>query len=239
MNNNYTNLFTNSIRQSNSVNPFRDTWIKYIDHDYLDIKNTQSELTLKIRLAKRIFDIFFSLIVMIFGLPIFALLYLITKFSSPGPAFYKQERMGKNARKFYIYKFRSMHIDAERLGPQLSSVVDSRITKWGRVIRKTRLDELPQFWNVLKGDMAIVGPRPERHYYAEQIIQRNPEYFRLQRIKPGITSMGQVQFGYAESVDEMCERIQIDLSYLHSVSFKTDVNVIVKTVGIMIACKGK
>src|ERR1700744_2048488 len=134
----------------------------------------------KTLIAKRVFDILFAIIVMLAAFPIFILLYLITKFSSSGPAFYKQERKGRNGKSFYIYKFRSMYVDAEKSGPKLSSADDPRITNWGRLIRRTRLDELPQFWNVLWGDMSVVGPRPERQYFIEKIIERNPDYRRLQ-----------------------------------------------------------
>src|SRR6202012_3302701 len=152
------------------------------------------------------FDILFSALVMICGFPVFLILYLITVYSTKGHAIFKQERMGENEQPFYIYKFRSMHLNAEAAGPQLSSETDPRITKWGRVIRRTRLDELPQFWNVLKGEMSIVGPRPERQHFISQILERNPDYRFLRALKPGITSRGQVHYGYAENVEQMCAR---------------------------------
>lgn len=189
--------------------------------------------------TKRLFDIIFSVTLMILGIPVFLLLCLITKLTSSGPTFYKQKRIGKNGRPFYIYKFRSMHINAEKHGPQLSSEDDPRITKWGRIIRRTRMDELPQFWNVLLGDMSVVGPRPEREYFINQIIQRNPDYSKLQQIRPGVTSMGQVFFGYAENVDQMCTRMMYDLCYLDNLSIKTDLKVILKTIRVMFECKGK
>jgi exopolysaccharide biosynthesis polyprenyl glycosylphosphotransferase len=197
------------------------------------------EISLKIRVLKRSFDILFSLIAIVFGSPVFVMLYLITKFSSKGPALYKQERVGLNEKPFYIYKFRSMCIDAERNGPQLSSATDSRITKWGRIIRQTRLDELPQFWNVLKGEMSVVGPRPERQHYIEKIIQKTPSYKKLLNIKPGLTSMGQVHYGYAENVDQMCHRMRYDLLYLQNLNLNSDLNIIMKTVKVMLQRKGK
>jgi lipopolysaccharide/colanic/teichoic acid biosynthesis glycosyltransferase len=212
-----------------------------VSHQCLKIVyvNPHAELDFKIRVIKRIFDLLFSVVVMILGLPAFAILYLITKFSSAGPAFYRQERVGKNERRFHIYKFRSMHTDAEKFGPQLSSADDPRITSWGRIIRRTRLDELPQFWNVLKGDMSVVGPRPERQHFIDLIVGRNPEYKKLQRLKPGVTSMGQVNFGYAENVDQMCARMVYDLNYLQRPTIKTDLKVIFKTIHVMVQCKGK
>jgi lipopolysaccharide/colanic/teichoic acid biosynthesis glycosyltransferase len=132
-----------------------------------------------------------------------------------------------------------MYVNAEMLGPQLSKDNDPRITKWGLVMRKTRLDELPQFWNVLKGEMSIVGPRPERQHYIEQIVERTPSYKKLFSLKPGITSMGQVHYGYAENVDQMCSRSKYDLLYLQNVNFNSDVDVILRTVRIMIQGKGK
>lgn len=130
-------------------------------------------------------------------------------------------------------------MDAEKSGPQLSRTDDPRSTKWGRVMRKTRLDELPQFWNVLKGDMSVVGPRPERQYYIEKIIEKTPSYKKLLRIKPGITSIGQVKYGYAENVDEMCDRMQHDLLYLNNININQDLNIIMKTVKVMVKGKGK
>ncbi|WP_374166350.1 sugar transferase [Arcticibacter sp. MXS-1] len=194
----------------------------------------------KMKVLKRAFDLAFSSIVMFSGLPVFVLLVIITKFTSRGPVFYKQQRIGLQGKPFYIYKFRSMYIDAEKFGPQLSSGDnDPRITKWGRIMRKTRLDELPQFWNVFKGDMSVVGPRPERQYFIEQIIERSPDYKKLLRIKPGITSLGQVQYGYAENVEQMCHRMRYDLAYLRKVNLNSDINIILQTVMVMIQAKGK
>lgn len=188
---------------------------------------------------KRVFDVVFSSLVISFGLPILLVLMLITKLTSRGSVFYKQERIGKEGRPFYIYKFRSMCMDAEKDGPQLSSDDDSRITGWGKFMRKTHLDELPQFWNVLKGDMAIVGPRPERRVFINEIRKKKPEYMQLFRLKPGITSIGQVYYGYAENVAQMCERVNYDLNYLSTMSLKTDINIILQTVKVMAQGKGK
>jgi lipopolysaccharide/colanic/teichoic acid biosynthesis glycosyltransferase len=164
---------------------------------------------------------------------------LVTKLTSKGPAFFRQERIGKNEKPFYIYKFRSMRVNAELAGPQLSKDNDPRITKWGMIMRKARLDELPQFWNVLKGDMSVVGPRPERQYYIEQIVEKTPSYRKLLRVKPGLTSIGQVHYGYAENVDQMCDRVRYDLLYLQNISLNSDLNIILKTVKVMVQGKGK
>ncbi len=191
------------------------------------------------RFVKRSFDIAFSSVVMLLGLPVFLTVMLITKLSSKGPVFYKQERIGRNGVPFYIYKFRSMIVKSEVNGPQTTSDDDPRITPWGNIMRKTHLDELPQFWNVLKGDMSIVGPRPERAFFIRQITEKAPAYLKLLALKPGITSIGQVDYGYAESVEQMVERAALDLTYLNEVNFLTDMEIIFKTVGTMIGGKGK
>lgn len=201
--------------------------------------NTTLKDSLKIRILKRSFDILFASVLMVSGAPIFFLLYLITKTTSKGTAFYKQERIGKNGKPFYIYKFRSMYTDSEKFGPMLSSDNDPRITKWGKIIRKTRLDELPQFWNVLCGDMSIVGYRPERKHFIEEISKKRPEYKNLLVYKPGITSMGQVHYGYAENVDQMCERLRYDILYFKNINLSSDFNIILKTVKVMVQGKGK
>lgn len=224
----------------------RTSFASLIEHNFLHyadfpivLINKGEAIDITTKLFKRSFDILFSLAVMIIGAPIFFLVAFLTKLSSKGPVFYKQERIGLNEKPFYIYKFRSMYTDAEKLGPQLASDADPRITPWGRFMRKTRLDEIPQFWNVLKGDMAIVGPRPERAHFIEQIVEKAPSYKKLLSIKPGITSIGQVNFGYAQTVDEMCERMLLDLQYLHEINFFSDVQIILKTVKVMFQGKGK
>jgi exopolysaccharide biosynthesis polyprenyl glycosylphosphotransferase len=212
--------------------------VNYHDVPVLQL-TSKSEVGLKIRLLKRSFDVGFSLLVMISGIPVFIILYIVTKLSSDGPAFYKQERIGRNGKPFYIYKFRSMYTNSEVAGPQLSKDDDPRITKWGKIIRKTRLDELPQFWNVLIGDMSIVGPRPERQHFIEKIVERMPEYKKLLYLKPGLTSFGQVDYGYAENIDEMCDRLHHDMKYLNNLNLNSDLNIIMKTIKVMIQCKGK
>ncbi|WP_111669241.1 sugar transferase [Algoriphagus litoralis] len=202
-------------------------------------KNIADKINLSTRFAKRAFDILFSSMVILFGLPIFLMVAALTKITSKGPVFYKQERIGRNGKPFFIYKYRSMIVDAEANGPQLTTDDDPRITKWGKFMRKTHLDELPQFWNVLVGDMSVVGPRPEREHFIKQIVKKAPSYKNLLSLKPGITSIGQVDYGYAESVEEMCERMTLDLDYLKEVNLAKDLSIIVKTVGTMIYGKGK
>jgi lipopolysaccharide/colanic/teichoic acid biosynthesis glycosyltransferase len=176
---------------------------------------------------------------MTFGMPVFVILYVVTRLSSKGPAFYKQERVGKDEKPFVMYKFRSMYTDAEKCGPQLSSDDDPRVTKWGRIMRSSRLDELPQFWNVLIGEMSVVGPRPERQHFIEQIIEKSPGYKKLFAVKPGLTSIGQVHYGYAENVEQMRERLRYDLLYLNNVNFSHELEIIAKTVRVMLQRKGK
>lgn len=188
---------------------------------------------------KRFFDIVVSLFVLIFFSWLYVILGLLVKITSKGPIIFKQERIGKNGKKFNIYKFRTMYVDAEKNGPALSSENDPRITKFGKFLRKTRLDELPQFVNVLKGDMSIVGPRPEREYYICQIIKKAPHYRLLHKIKPGITSWGQVKYGYAENIDQMIERMKYDILYLKNMSVLLDLKILIHTILVIIQGKGK
>lgn len=190
-------------------------------------------------IAKRAFDIFFSLFALICLLPIYIIVAICIKIDSEGPIFYSQERIGRGGKPFYIHKFRSMRQDAEKLGPQLSSDHDPRITRVGLIMRKTRLDELPQFWNVLTGDMSIVGPRPERQFFIDQIVKVAPHYRHLHKVRPGITSWGQVKYGYASTVDEMVRRLQFDILYLENMSFALDLRIILYTVIVMIEGRGK
>ena len=189
--------------------------------------------------VKRLFDILLSIFALVLLSPIFLLTAIIVKCTSPGPVFYTQERIGYQGRPFKMHKFRTMYTDAEACGPALSHDDDPRITPFGRFMRKVRLDEIPQFYNVLKGTMSIVGYRPERQFYIDQIVRRCPEYLLLQRIKPGITSWGQVKYGYASSVDEMCERLKYDLLYLENMSITTDIKILIYTIGIIFQGRGK
>lgn len=189
--------------------------------------------------VKRIADIVLSLIAMTVLSPVYLVTAVIVKCTSPGPVFYAQERVGLHGRPFKMHKFRSMYVDAEKGGPALSSDNDPRITPFGRFMRKVRLDEIPQFYNVLRGTMSLVGPRPERQYFIDRIVERAPEYLLLQRVKPGITSWGQVKYGYAENVDEMVERLRYDLLYLENMSIATDIKILLYTVIIIVQGRGK
>lgn len=191
------------------------------------------------RYIKRIFDIILSSIALILLIPLYIFLAIGVKKSSKGPIFYKQERIGYNGKPFNIIKFRSMRQDAEQSGPMLSSKNDNRITPFGKFMRQYRLDETPQFYNVLIGDMSLVGPRPERQYYIDQITERAPYYTLLQGIKPGITSWGQVKFGYAENVDEMIERLRWDLLYIENMSLQMDIKILIYTILIVLKKEGK
>jgi len=188
---------------------------------------------------KRAMDIVVSLIAIIVLSPVFLFTAIGVKLSSPGPILYSQPRVGLRGKTFKMVKFRSMYQDAESNGPQLSSKNDPRVTPFGRIMRQYRLDEIPQFFTVLKGDMSIVGPRPERSYYIEQIIQKMPHYKLLLKVKPGITSWGQVKFGYAENLDQMTERAKFDLIYLDNMSIAMDIKILVYTIMIVLQGRGK
>lgn len=188
---------------------------------------------------KRLADIIFSTLALLILLPFFLLIAILIKRDSKGPVIYKQERIGKHGHPFYIYKFRTMSNNAEQGNiPQLSSENDTRITAVGRILRKYRIDEIPQFWNVLKGDMSIVGPRPERKYFADQIIEKAPFYALSYQIRPGITSWGMVKFGYATNVNAMIERAKYDLIYIENMSLLIDLKIIAYTIRTVFTGKG-
>ncbi|QNF35923.1 sugar transferase [Adhaeribacter swui] len=190
-------------------------------------------------IAKRVVDISVSLSFMVFFCWVYFITAILVKLSSPGSIIYRQERIGKSGRPFYIYKFRSMVANAETNGPALSSDQDPRVTPWGRFMRKVRLDELPQFYNVLVGEMSLVGPRPERQYFIDQIVQAAPQYKHLLRVRPGITSLGLVKFGYAQNVPEMIKRLKYDILYIENMSLAMDFRVLLYTIKVIVEGRGK
>jgi exopolysaccharide biosynthesis polyprenyl glycosylphosphotransferase len=212
------------------VNHIFGTPLIEIKHDLLPVWQ---------RVVKRMLDVVGAMGFLLLAWPAYVFTALMVRSSSPGPIFYRQARIGRGGKPFNIIKFRSMYVDAEKMGPSLSSDHDPRITPWGRFMRKVRLDEFPQFWNVIKGDMSLVGPRPERQFFIDQIVQLAPHYRHLHRVRPGLTSLGQVKYGYAENVAQMVERLKFDILYIENMSLAMDFRVMLYTLKIILEGRGK
>lgn len=182
------------------------------------------------RALKRVGDVVGAIVLLIVLSPVFVYIYMRQKMNASGPVFYRQERIGKGGKPFYIYKFRTMVVDAEKDGvPQLEQADDPRLTSFGRSLRKHHLDELPQIWNVLKGDMSFVGYRPERKYFIDQIMQQNADYALLYQTCPGVTSMATIENGYTDTMEKMLRRLDMDLYYLRHRSLCLDVKIVFNT----------
>lgn len=213
--------------------------IGQIDHPSL-IRITEQSMTDAELCIKRAFDFAVSALGLIVLSPLFALVAIQVKCSSRGPVFYCQERIGLYGKSFYIYKFRTMIDHAEQEGkPQLTADDDPRVTGVGKWLRKYRLDELPQLWNILRGEMSIVGPRPERLYFIEQIMQEAPYYCLLYKVRPGLTSWGPIRVGYTDTMEKMIERLNCDIVYVENMSLLLDLKILFFTVGVILRGKGK
>ena len=189
--------------------------------------------------TKRVFDFIASAIMLVLLSPLMLIIAIAVKLDSQGPVFYCQERVGLRGRIFKILKFRSMYVDSEPNGPLLSHNGDERVTRVGRILRKYRLDEIPQFWNILRGEMSIVGPRPERPYFVEEIMKQAPYYCLLYKVRPGLTSWGPVKVGYTDTMDKMLQRLMYDITYTENMSLVLDAKILLRTIGVIVDGRGQ
>jgi exopolysaccharide biosynthesis polyprenyl glycosylphosphotransferase len=199
---------------------------------------TQSSMSDWESSVKRFLDILISAVALVSLCPFLLYFMIRIKRDSKGSVFYKQERIGRYGKPFNILKFRTMYLGSETGTPKLSSANDDRITPVGRILRKYRIDEIPQFWNIIKGDMSLVGPRPERRYYINRIIEDAPYYCLLYKIRPGLTSWGPIKIGYSDSIEKMIERLNYDIIYLDNMSLMTDLKILIYTFEIIFNGKG-
>jgi exopolysaccharide biosynthesis polyprenyl glycosylphosphotransferase len=188
---------------------------------------------------KRILDVAVSSVVLIVGMPVWVLIALIVKLESPGQIFYKQERVGKDGERFNIIKFRSMREDAEKAGPQWAHKKDPRITRVGKWLRKLHFDEVPQFVNVLNGNMSLVGPRPERPMFVESLSKEIPLYMRRLKVRPGITGWAQLKHRYDETIEDVKKKVQYDLYYIENMSLRMDMKILLSTATHMFLGRGR
>ena len=200
--------------------------------------NSKTEKPALTELLRQFTNVLFSIIALLILSPVIIILSILIRISGKGPVIYSQDRIGKNGKPFVIYKFRSMIYNAETGNPRLSGINEERITRIGKFLRKYRIDEIPNFINVMKCEMAIVGPRPERKFFIDQIVERNPDFTKLLNVKPGITSWGQVKYGYATNVDEMLERLEYDLYYIKNRSLWFDIKILLYTIVTILNGKG-
>jgi len=188
---------------------------------------------------KRGMDIVISSLAIVILAPVYLLIAVCVKLTSSGPVLFRQQRIGMNGKSFQMVKFRTMYLNAEKDGPQLASKDDPRITNFGRLLRKVRLDEIPQLLTVFSGTMSLVGPRPERAYYIDQIVEKAPHYLVLLKVKPGLTSWGQIKYGYAENIGQMVERLRFDMDYIEKMSIQTDLKVLIHTIFVILQASGR
>lgn len=188
---------------------------------------------------KRVMDIVISFTAIIILIPVYVLTAICVKLTSRGPILFKQQRIGMHGKPFQMIKFRTMYVNAEKNGPQLSSKADPRITFFGKFLRKVRLDEIPQLFTVFSGTMTLVGPRPERQFYIDQIVEKAPHYLVLLKVKPGLTSWGQIKYGYAENINQMVERLKYDMIYMDNMSIVTDIKVLIHTIFTVLQASGR